>query len=333
MDGHAMRIPLVLLATLAIAGCVSPGETVTPAATPGDEAALPTPAEPPAAAPTSAAAGSLVVLVRMPDTTALQGAIVTVANDTRLTGDDGIARFTNLTPGTHPIEVKKEAHRTAQLAVEIHAGEEARTEAVLPALEGDKHSHENGLFAHKDHYTFDGKFDCSATYVIITGDCFLLLDNASEQAGLPARPGDATEERNIIDFPLDLTWTSLVVEMTWTTTAPTPATGEGMTLAIEPAEAPADGHAAKYARTSGTSPLRLQLDSGVRHESATAEDMPNALGGEVLRARAYVMGAAHKPADTDLLGVGAAHGQSFKLYVTIFYGETAADGYSAVGGA
>lgn len=327
-----MRIPLVLLAMLAIAGCVSPASTLTPGSTPAEEPVPSAPTDPIAAPPTLASTGSLVVLVRMPDTTVLLGASVTVANETRLTGTDGIARFTNLTPGEHQIEAKKEAHRTAQLAAMIRAGEEARTEAVLPALEGDKHSHENGLFTHQDHYTFDGKFDCSATYVIITGDCFLLLDNASEQAGLPTRPGDATDERNIIDFPLDLTWTSLVVELIWTTTAPTPATGEGMTLAIEPAEAPADGHAAKYARTSGTSPLRLQLDANAKHESATAEDMPNPLGGEVLRARAYVMGAAHKPGGTDFLGIGAAHGQSFKLYVTIFYGEAAPEGHTALEG-
>lgn len=321
-------VALVLAALVPLAGCVSPDEAEPPAIEPA--AAASTVGNATSAAPTT---GSLVVLVRMPDLTVLRGASVTVANNTLLTGDDGTARFAALPAGTHQVQAKKEAHRTAELAVEIVAGQETRTEAVLPALEEtDAHSHEDGLFEHRDLYTFEGHFDCSLTYVIITGDCALLLDNVTEQADVPARPGDNTAERNIIDFPLDLTWTSLVVEMTWAPGVATPATGQDMTLAIEPAEAPADGHAAKYARVAGASPLRMQLDAGEKHETATAEDMPNPLGGEVLRARAYVMGVGHHPAGTDFLGVSFAQNQDFTLYVSIFYGESAPEGYTAIPG-
>ena len=326
-------LPLALAALLApaLAGCFAPDAPETPAA-------VEEPAPQARAAATSAEGapepqtGRLVVLARMPDLSPLAGVNVTVRNESRLTDAEGFARFDALAPGLAEVEARKEAHRTAQLAVQIVAGQEARTEAVLAPSEGGQHAHEKGLFAHRDLYAFEGRFDCSATYLIITGDCMLAFDTAANQTGLPARPGDQTAERHLIDFPLDLTWTALVVEMTWSATAPTPATGEGMTLALEPAEAPADGHAAKYARAVGGAPLRLELLAGQKHETATAEDMPNPLGGEVIRARAYVQGIAHNPGGTDFLGVGAAKDQTFTLYVSVFYGEPAPEGYTAIPG-
>ena len=326
-------LPIALLLAFPLAGCVdadapeaeaAPSEGATPAAAQVGDAR-----QGGAAAPET---GRLVVLARMPDLTPLAGVNVTVRNESRLTDAEGVARFDALAPGLAQVEARKEAHRTAQLAVQIVAGEEAQAEAVLAAAEGGQHAHEGGLFSHRDLYTFEGRFDCSATYLIITGDCLLALDAAANETGLPARPGDQTGERYLIDFPLDLTWTALVVEMAWTATAPTPATGEGMTLALEPAEAPADGHAAKYARAVGGSPLRIELEAGEKHATATADDMPNPLGGEVIRTRAYVQGVAHNPGGTDFLGVGAAKDHAFTLYVSVFYGEPAPEGYTAIPG-
>lgn len=314
---------LLLVAALLAAGC-----TTGDAPAPEPQAAA---LEPAGAAANVTATGSLAVLARMPDATLLPGVNVTVGNESRLTDATGLARFEALPAGSHAIEARKEAHRTAQQSVEIVAGEETRVEIVLAAAGNDQHAHENGVSAHRDHYRFEGHFDCSATYLIITGDCLVVVQNATATAGAPDPASGATTERHIIDFPLDLNWTTLVVEMEWQAGAPTPATGEGMTLALEPAEAPADGHAAKYARAEGVSPLAVRLEAGVQHETATAEDMPNPEGGEVIRARAFVMGAAHRPAGTPFLGAGASAGQSFTLHVSIFYGEPAPEGYTALG--
>ena len=317
-----MRTALALALVLLAAGCVRPQDAPLPGEPISAASLVPAPG---AAAP---ATGDVVVRARMPDLQPLPGVVVTAANVTATTDAEGLARLAGLPAGTHALEARKEAHRTALLDVDVRANATSEVEVVLAALTGDQHAHEKGLFAHRDLYAFQGHFDCSATYVIITGDCLLVVENATGQ-----QVGGGTSERHLIDFPLDASWATLVVEMTWTSNLSTPATGEHMTLALEPAEAPADGHAAKYARAVGGSPLALRLENGVRHETATAEDMPNPDGGEVIRARAYVAGLAHNAGGAGFLGVGAAAQHDFTLHVSIFYGEPAPDGYSALGGA
>lgn len=326
---------VLLAALLALAGCVAPDDATDDpdpapptdaldAARGADEAAARFPAE----ASPSNATGSLVVLARFTDLAPLAGVNVTVAGESRPTDAEGAARFDAVPAGFHTVRATKEAHRAAQAGVEVRAGAESRVEVVLDAAEGGSHSHEKGFGAHKDTYRFDGRFDCSATYVIITGDCLIVIENVTRTAGVPNPASNATSERHIIDFPLDLGWSALVVEVAWV--EPSPPTSDGMTVALEPTEAPADGHAAKYASADGTSPLRIQLDPGVTHETATGTDMPNPLGGEVLRARAFVRGYAHHPGGAPVLGVGAATGFTFELVATVFYGDPAPEGYSAV---
>ena len=307
-----MRLALALGLILLLAGCVRPEgleqEDLAPAAV---VPSAPVDATPP---PTT---GGLTVLAVFPDKTPLAGVKLTLGNETRTTDASGSARFDAVPAGAHTLVASKAAHRTAQQQVEIVAGVETRAEVVLAAEEGGQHAHAVGFEAHEDVYVFEGRFDCSATYLIITGDCYLLLQNVSETTGAPDPLSGTTEERNIIDFPLDVNWTTLVVEMTWE--EPSPPTSEGMTLALEPAEAPADGHAAKYARVVGGSPLRIEMVPGVQHETATQDDMPNPLGGEVIRARAFVKGYAHDAGDQGFLGVGVAQELDFLLTVRVTY--------------
>lgn len=281
--------------------------------------------EPSAPAPQT---GALTVLAVFADRTPLAGVNVSVANESQLTDASGVARFPALPAGTHTLVATKTAHRAAQQQVTIVAGAQNSAEVVLAAEDGGQHAHKVGFAAHTDVYAFEGHFDCTAVYVIIPGDCLIVVENATHTAGLPDPVSNATTERNVIDFPLDVNWSALVVEMTWE--EPMPPTSEGMTLALEPAEAPIDGHSAKYARVDGTSPLRLELLPGAKHETATEEDMPKPEGGEVLRARAFVRGYGHHPAGTDFLGVGAAKDFTFTLYVSVFYGEPAPSGYTAI---
>lgn len=312
-----MRLPLALALLVLAAGCVGPDDV--PAA---DVA----PASVPTAAPPAPTTGTLLVVARMPDLQPLAGVVLSVANRSATTDAEGTARLADLPAGTYALEARKEAHRTALLDVQVRANETTAVEVVLAALTGDQHAHEKGAFAHKDLYVFHGHFDCSATYVIITGDCLVVVENVTGQSL------GGTSERHLIDFPLDATWATLVVEMVWTANASTPATGQDMTLALEPAEAPADGHAVKYARAAGGSPLAIRLENGAKHATATAEDMPNPAGGEVIRARAYVAGLGHNAGGAGFLGAGATAMHDFTLHVSIFYGDAAPQGYSALGG-
>ncbi|GEM_PF-5540480 len=308
----------LLVAGLAVAGCVKPAHDAKTAA-PVQAAAL--------MLPPVNATGSLVVATLFKDRSPLADVNVTVGNLSATSDGNGEARFEKLAPGLYNVTAKKAAHRTAIAQAQVVAGQEARVEAVLEAEAGSVHSHERGLFAHRDLYTFQGRFDCSATYLIVTGDCMILVQNVSEQAGAPPPP-NVTTAKNVIEFPLDATWKELVVEMNWT--APQVAVEQGMTLALEPAQAPADGHAAKYAQASGASPLKIDFLPGVKHPTATAQDMPNPNGGEVIRARAFVEGLQHNPGGTDFLGVGVAKDQTFTLLVSVFYGEPAPEGYTAL---
>lgn len=321
-----MRLPLMVVAlALVLAGCVTPTADEAPA-----PAATPEPAAQVNASPAPAQTGRLVVHARMPDLAPLSGAEVTAGNETLTTDADGVARFDALAPGPTEVVARKAGHRTALVAVEVIAGQEVSTEVELAAEGGDQHAHEDGMFAHRDLYTFEGHFDCSATYVIITGDCLILVENVSHAAGVDEPTKNVSTERHIIDFPLDINWTALIVEMQWTSSAPTPATGQDMQLALEPAEAPSDGHAAKYARAVGGSPLRIEMTPGAPHATATAEDMPNPNGGEVIRSRVFVTGVGHNAGDAGFLGVGAAAQQTFTLYVSIFYESMPEAGYTAV---
>lgn len=314
-----MRVAIVALVLL-LAGCVKPAPTPQPETTLAMDI-------PVLAAPQH---GSARVVVRMSDETPLADAAVTIGNLTQLTNANGTTTFTQLSLGTHNVSATKTAHRASQASVTIQADQEAVLDIVLPLEDGANHAHASGVFAHRDLYKFSGHFDCSATYVIITGDCMTVLTNVSEQSGGPDLTNELTNESNIIPFAVDRNWTAFVAELRWNAGVETPATGQQMTIAFEPAEAPKDGHAAKYAYVEGVSPLRVQLDAGKPGPGATSGDMPNPQGGEILRARAYVAGLGHHPAGQGLLGVGAAHEHEFELFVTIFYGENAPEGYTAL---
>ena len=317
------QVALALVLVALLAGCVRPSaEPVAPAAeaSPADAPDAPTPEAP--------RNGSLRVLAVFADRTPLAGVTLRVGNESRVTDASGLARFEALPAGTHTLVATKTAHRTAQQQVSIVPGGETTAEVVLAAEDGGQHAHKVGFDAHTDVYVFDGHFDCTAIYLIIPGDCLIVVENVTRTLGVSDPVSNTTTERNVIDFPLDVNWSALVVEMTWT--EPTPPTADGMTLALEPAEAPVDGHAAKYARVAGGSPLRVELVPGAQHPSATLDDMPKPEGGEVIRARAFVKGHAHNPGGTDFLGVGAATDFRFTLYVSVFYGDPAPAGYTAV---
>lgn len=307
-----------------LAGCADP----QPAPTPADPDALD-------AAPPEATTGSLLVVVLTPDLHPIPDALVTADDREARTDDAGSARLEGLTPGTWFIDAAADGHRTARVRAEVQAGEEATLQVKL--LPGDATAPTgpagpaNATEPYTQQFQLNGFFDCSATYLIITGDCLLLADFAVQSACAAAnqtcpQPGDLTNEEFVLEFPLDAGWQTVVAEMHWEagTTA-----GSKMTFAVEPAEAPADGHAAKYARAEGESPLVIRLDAGVPHESASlsadgeAPDMPQEAGGEVLRTRSYVQGEQHRPGGTQFLGVGAAVQQQFEVLVTVYYVEPA----------
>lgn len=275
--------------------------------------------------------GSLLVAVMTPHIVPIEGALVSVAGIEQETDSQGQAAFDALTPGAYVVEVREDTHGSSSAAVRVEAGQQARLTVKLVSTSIDAPASGSG----PQQFHLNGFFDCSATYLIITGDCMTALDfvlvNATG-ACAPVCPGDYTNEVYYLDFPLHANWTTIVAEMHW---EPGTTAGAKMTFAVEPAEWDAEGHAPKYARAAGGSPLILRLENGVPHATADASadgvtpGMPQAAGGEVLRTRSYVQGEAHNPGGTNFLGVGAAFDQEFDVLVTVFYGELAPEGFTA----
>lgn len=318
--GRSIPLPAVLAAILlsGLAGCTEADPEAS-----GTDALD--------AAPAPASTGSILVVVLTPDLQPIPDALVTAGDREARTDGTGSARLDGLAPGTWFVAAAADGHRPARARTEVAAGQEATLQVKLLAGDATAPRTGNATEPYTQQFQLNGFFDCSATYLIITGDCLLLADFATEAACAAAgqtcpAPGDLTNEEFVLEFPLDAGWQTVVAEMHWEagTTA-----GSKMTFAVEPAEAPADGHAAKYARAEGGSPLVVRLDNGVPHESASlsadgeAPDMPQEAGGEVLRTRSYVQGEQHRPGGTQFLGVGAAVQQQFEVLVTVYYVEPA----------
>lgn len=322
--------PALLVLALLLAGCAGPTAQVQQAQEAGGTTAAPD------AVPAQPDTGTLVVYALDAKLRPLADAEVTLAdNRTQTTNGDGMARFEDVPAGTVLLTVSKEGYRTAQSGARVEPGREVQANVKL--LEDETVAAVQAANEpRRDQYHFRGYFECSATYLIITGDCMLLADTVTEGLGLGTPAGNGTQEEFMLDFPLDYNWTSVVGEMHWDSGGP--LNGEAMTFALEPTEYNSTGHAPKYARDEGTSPLRWVVHAGEAHPSATASadgdepDMPDPFGGEVVRTRSYVAGQVlHRPAGTDFLGVGAAVTQQFEVVVTVFYGERAPEDFTVAG--
>lgn len=260
-------------------------------------------------------AARLVATVTDPSLSPIEAANVTVetipgAKNAR-TDATGQARLEALEPGRAIVTVDAAEHRGRQLTVELPPGETLRRSIVLTPTPDDG--------AYVQRYEFEGFFECSASYLIVAGDCLTIVRAVSEQAGGPSF--NATNERFTFPFPVHEGWTRLDILQTWED--PTVGTGSMMRLNLEPRDPNrTEGHAPQYADVDGTSPIRLTLEPGQLHENATDEDMIVPEAGGWLRTRTFHLGLAetHNPAGTDFLGTGVALQQSFTVVVEVTYG-------------
>lgn len=284
----------------------------------------------------SSGLGSLDVQVLDISNSPLAGAQVAVATDrVGVTDAQGKALLDGIPAGEHVVVVSLEGYRTGTAGARIEAGRVTTLEVKLQVGEAVQPPPSNQTRPN-EVFRLTGYFDCSATYIIITGDCATIVDNVTATGGQGTPAGDLTDEQFLLDFPVDYGWRSVVGEMFWQANGP--ANGQDMTFALEPTEFNSSGHAPKFARSEGASPLRWVVHAGEPHDTATATfegaepDMPNPNGGEVLRTRSYVAGQLlHRPAGTTFLGVGVALQQKFEVVVTVFYAERAAEDYTVQG--
>lgn len=268
-------------------------------------------------APTSANDGStLVVEVTSPTVEPIADANVSLETEDGVrharTGSAGTARLRDLPAGPAILTVQAEGFQGRQLQVEL-ADEGTERQRVLL-----RWTLENGT--HVERFAFEGFFECSATYLIITGDCLAPARALAEAAGLDPET-NATNRRYVFRFPIHEGWSTIRIRQTWED----PAAGAGsmMRINLEPVDPNGTrGHSPQYAEAEGQSPIELRVEEGQVHPTASSEEMLVPEQGGWLRTRTFHLGLAeaHHPAGTSFLGVGAAVQQPFTVTVEVVYG-------------
>lgn len=297
---------LALVVALAVtAGCVGP---VNPLASTGST-------DDGATTRLSTAGASLEIDVTDPSIRPIAGANVTVETPegTRTTSSDaaGAARLADLEPGRAIVHVEVEAHQGRRLTLDLEAGERVEQTVVL------RPDPENRTFV--ERFAFSGFFECSATYLIVAGDCLAPVDAVASEAGLEP-PEDATNERNLFRFPVEAGWSEIRIEQTWED--PVAGAGSTMRVNLEPVDPNATGgHSPQYAEADGTSPVEIGVEAGQLHPTASSDEMVVPEEGGWLRTRTFHLGLAEtdEPAGTDFLGVGGAIQQEFTVTVEVVY--------------
>lgn len=296
--GDAVKHTLLLaLVPLLAAGCIA-----AEPADPGDNADdQPQPDQ---------ALGDLHVRVTDASTQPIHDATVTTeeGHETR-TGPDGQAILTELPPGPVTLHVDANGYQPLQRTTHVAAG--TTTETTLLLQETTK--------ATVQRFELNGFFECSATYLIITGDCFAPARALTDELGGGPQI-NASNHRFTFPFQAHEGWSTIHITQTWeegTLTA-----GSMMRINLEPDDPDTrEGHSPRFARAEGGSSLELTLHAGETHATAS-EDAPTPTGQPLdLRTRTFHLGLeeTHRPAGTGYLGAGAAVQQPFTVIIEVTY--------------
>ncbi len=293
---------LPALIVLAVAGCIGAGP---PASDDADTAMRPGASED--------EAGTLLIEVTDAGLDPIEGATVeATANQTQReaqTGSDGQVRWEAVPAGSLNVRVSADGHHAQQRNVTVPAGDTASASFALETAT-------TGPWTQS--FEFNGFFECSATYLIITGDCLAPARAATQQAGL-GPDVNATNHRFTFPFEIQEGWETLRIEQTWEDGELT--AGSMMRVNLEPVEAGTEGHSPHFARTEGSSPLSMTLEAGQTHGTASDASLNVPEGPVDLRTRTFHLGIeeTHQPAGTSFLGAGAAVQQPFTVLVEVTY--------------
>ncbi|MBI4392498.1 MAG: carboxypeptidase regulatory-like domain-containing protein [Euryarchaeota archaeon] len=325
---------LLSLAFAALAGCVAPtdGDLVAPASF-ADAARSATSAESGSAQPSlgmsskddALEVGAIKGIVVSEDYSPVAAASV-ILDDVATTksNPDGSFSFARVGAGTHLLRVQSDGHANKTTTVSVAGDVETKVELVLTTLERPRLA--------VDTQEFPGFFECTLTYIIITGDCFAPVTLVAETGGI-GQFQSPTNAAYSFNFSVGKDWQTIVMELVWEN-APAMTSGE-LQLNIEPNGGDNLTESDAYAVKGGKGPVRLVIVPGVDHETSQAKDHRINSNGEDLRARIFLQGAGHAVvcdpnSGRCFLGLGAAAQQHFTLYVSTFYGQAASADYSVL---
>ncbi len=231
-------------------------------------------------------------------------------NRTETTNPLGLAKFNDVPVGEVRIQAGKEGFVPANVTFTLQAGQHAKPELTLESTTAE---------SYVDEYVFEGLFECSMTYLIITGDCLVLAQVVSDETGVPM-PVEGTNEQFIFDFQVQDGWSSIRITQEWD--EPDFALGSMMRVNLEPHAPNETEHNDRYARAEGDTPISLNVTQGEPHPTASEEDFMLGAEGGLVQTRSFHLGLAdaHNPGGSEFLGTGIAYQQRFTVSVEIHYG-------------
>lgn len=256
---------------------------------------------------------SIVGLVQDESFAPVAGAQATVRLTNRTAASDagGLFRFDGLPLGPYVVDVTAPGFRAATLTAEPRAN--ASLNFVLEA--------DQGTAIVQEVFHFTGILRCALEAAIISPSC----DTVVEFAGGPSVSEDiATFEQGVRPG-----WNTTVVDVVFDASAHPGLAGLRLTVRGHGDAAQLDAYE-QYGRFYAPQSFAARLDPGATYEDGTAPIPANTtyFGFDVYP-HSHGYHAACEPVTNQCpLGVGAGMDVPFDLYVTVFYGAPAPEGYS-----
>ncbi len=257
----------------------------------------------------------------------VEGAAITLQDGSgRSSETDAEGRFVldGLDAGTYFLTAAKPGHAETQFSAEVVPGtaEPPVLKVQLPRLfEADPFM---------QGFAYEGFFTCSQAGVLpLWGSSPCVFDQTKHPLVPPAANGpapfldDATPQERDFHVDVGAGWQSLVWEMTWEPSAQGTSANMGM---VASTYKPERCTCHNFASVSSASPLRLQLDTGVIHDTANDEE-PRMVPEEGIQQMSFFTSA--RP---DGLMPGISLDQDFTIYHHQFYYAAPPEGWSFLAG-
>lgn len=243
---------------------------------------------------------------------------------------DGGFTLNNVPPGKHVLVAQKLGYEAVSRSIEVVAG--AATEATLVLIP----------IAVIDSYhqtlPFKGFFDCTWSNPTGSGPCGY-IGQTNGTTGNPLQSLQANSRRKW-NWPIAANSLTILHEITWSQASL--ATGEKMatTMSHGPINGKERDGTHNFCTAAGKDPVRLHWErqefDGVgeclsgRSQYGTTPG-PKKIDEKGMLMQSFVStGNGANPATGGDLPAGLAYQQSFELYITVFYGEVAPEGFSAL---
>jgi hypothetical protein len=314
-----MRLPLLLVAALVLAGCAGNAapstETQQPTTTTqSTTATTSTTSQPPSSSPKVMVIQGLVVDEGVRP---LAGATVTILelNRTQVTGAGGTFRFEGLVPTTYFVRATAPEYSTQTLSIDP-----VRAEEVLKfQLTATPRS-----LAYNQTFHFQGHIQCALEVLIISPSCDSLLTDP--RVGGPALFNDTS----VTYVPVLQGWQTIVVDVVFNPEEQPLL--DGIRLTVRGSyDSENFGTYQQYGRFFSPEPFTFRIEPNGTYDKGDAPVPANTTQFQFNaypHSKGYHTVCAPAPASLCLLGVGTGLDVSFDLYLTVFYVEAAPEGWT-----